>query len=438
MMLDRLDISLISIAVTVLLMVLRMPIGIALSLSAFGGIWQMTTFTTAIGIVRTVPYSFVATWELSAIPMFLLMGYIAAGTGITRSMFVGLRNLMRNVPGGLAVSSVLATTLFAASSGSSLATAAAMSKITVPEMLRAGYDKRLATGSIAAAGTLGSIIPPSIVMVIYGVFTGAPIGQLFMAGFLPGLLTAAAYIALIMTRVVVNPALAPRDIARPGEPVERVRWMDVWPLPVLILGVLGGIFAGLFSATEAGAVGAAFAFVIAAMRRSLSREGLTTAIVDTVKSSASIFMLAVGAALFQRLIALSQMPVVLSDNLLAISDNVYVIIFFVAVLYLVLGVFLDAMGLLLLTLPILLPVLAELDVNLIWFGIIIVKLLEVDLIVPPLGMNCFVIKTAVGDRVALPEIFKGVMWFVVLEFILLAVLVAFPQISLFLPSLMAG
>lgn len=438
MVLDRVDIGLLSIGITLILMFLRMPIGIALSLSAFGGIWMITSFTAAIGLVRTVPYSFVATWELSAIPMFLLMGYIAANSGITRGLFIALRNACRNIPGGLASASVFATALFSSASGSSIATAAAMSRITVPEMLRAGYDKALASGTVAAAGGLGSLIPPSILMVIFGIFTGAPIGQLFMAGFLPGLLTALAYVALITVRVSLNPALAPRARIESGAPVERASWGDIIPLPLLILGVLGGIFAGLFSATEAGAIGSVMALAVAAWRRSLHWVQLKQAILDTVKSTSAIFVIAVGAALFQRLMGLSQLPNELSNFLLELSDNPLVIIALIAVVYVILGMFLDSTGIMLLTLPLLMPVLSELNINLIWFGILVIKLLEIGLMTPPVGMNCFVLKSALGDQIDLQTIFKGVAWYVALELVVFTILVFFPQISLFLPNLMLG
>jgi C4-dicarboxylate transporter DctM subunit len=419
-------------------MALRVPIGLALGLSAFGGIALITNFDAAVGIVRAVPYSFVATWEFSAIPMFLLMGFVAAGTGVTRGLFIGLRNLCRNIPGGLASASVLATALFSSGSGSSLATAAAMSRITVPEMLKAGYNKGLATGAVAAAGGLGSLIPPSILMVIYGVFTGAPIGQLFMAGVLPGILTALAFVLLITVRVWLKPSLAPKLVLAPGEVLEKAKFADIWPLPVLVLGVMGGIFTGAFSATEAGAVGAALAILVAFVRRTLTLQSLMTAIVDTAKSTAGIFVIAMGAAMFQRLMGLSQLPNELADVLLQISDNPIVIISLIAVCYIILGMFLDSMGIMLLTLPLLLPILIGLDINLVWFGIIVIKLLEIGLITPPVGMNCFVVKSSLGSQVDLATIFKGVFWFVIMEFVLVVILIAFPQISLYLPNLLSG
>lgn len=435
---DRLEIGVASIVVTLVLMALRVPIGIALGLSAFGGITLITNFNAAVGIARSIPYSFVATWEFSAIPMFLLMGFIAASTGVTKGLFIGLRNLCRNIPGGLASASVFATALFSAGSGSSLATAAAMSRITVPEMLRAGYDKGLATGSIAAAGGLGSLIPPSILMVVYGVFTGAPIGQLFVAGIIPGIITALAFALLITTRVLAKPSLAPKLVTEPGQPVERASFGDLWPLPVLVLGVMGGIFAGVFSATEAGAIGAALALVIALARGSLTFETFMKSVVDTAKGTAAIFVIAMGAALFQRLMGLSQLPNELANMLLQFSDNPIVIIALIAVVYVILGMFLDSIGIMLLTLPLLLPILVGLDINLVWFGIIVIKLLEIGLITPPVGMNCFVVKSSLGSQVDLATVFKGVAWFVVVEIILVAVLVGFPQLSLFLPNLMLG
>lgn len=433
---DRVDIGLVSLAVTLLLIAIRMPIGIALAGVSFVGIGVLTSWKAAWGIVSAIPYNFIATWEFSAVPMFLLMGYIAARSGITSGLFQGMRIMLARVPGSLASASVAASALFAAASGSSVATSAALSRIAVPEMLKAGYEKGLATGTVAVAGTLGSLIPPSILMVIYGVFTGTPIGELFMAGFIPGVLSAIAFILMITIRVKLKPSLAPRvDTAFTAEE-KRAALMDVWPLPTLILGVLGGIFAGVFTPTEAGAVGALLAIAVAAARRSLSLPMLWQAIIDAAVATSVMFIIAMGAAMFTRLMGLSQVPAFIADQVLTISDNKYVVILIIAAIYLFLGMFIDSIGIILLTLPILMPLLTELDINMIWFGIITIKLLEIGLVTPPVGLNVYVIKTSLGNLVDLPSIFRGCTWFIATDIVMLLILVAFPILSLFLPGLM--
>lgn len=433
----RLDIGLLSIAVTVALMVIRVPIGVAMVSVSFVGISLAVSFDAAWGMLGSIPYAFIASWELSAVPMFLMMGYIAASAGLTHGLFVAMRLLFGWLPGSLAVASVGAAALFAAACGSSPAASAALSRIAVPEMLKSGYDKALATGTIAAAGTLGSLIPPSIIMVIYGVFTNTPVGPLFMAGILPGILTAFAFSVMLIVRVMFKPSLAPRSDAVLSHAEKRAALRDLWPLPTLIMGVMGGIMMGVFSPTEAGAVGAFLAIIIGALRRSLSLPMIWQALVDTSKATAIIFFVALGAALFQRLMAVSQIPTYFSSSILAFSDNLYVALALIAVLYLVLGMFLDSIGIMLLTLPVIMPLLTTLNVDFIWFGIIVVKLLEMGLVTPPLGINVFVVKSSLGKLVDLQTVFRGVTWFVATDAVVLLILIAFPIISLYLPALLS-
>ncbi|MEO4042167.1 TRAP transporter large permease [Hoeflea sp. CAU 1731] len=434
---DRLDIGLISIVACMALMAIRVPIGVALISMSFIGIAWVINLNAAWGILSSIPYSFIATWELSAIPMFLLMGYVAAWSGMTKGLFTAMRLLFNWIPGNLAVASVGAAALFSAASGSSPATSAALARIAVPEMLKSKYDPALATGTIAAAGTLGSLIPPSIIMIIYGVFTNTEIGPLFVAGFLPGLLTAVCFSAMIIIRVKAKPALAPSSKLTLAPEERAAAYRDLWPLPTLIIGVLGGIMTGVFSPTEAGAVGALLAVLIAATRRSLSATVLWQSLRDAAISTAVIFFIAIGAAMFQRLMGISQIPAFFSGLILDFSDNKYIVILLISLIYLVLGCFLEPIGIMLLTLPIVLPLLIDLEIDLIWFGILSVKLLEIGLVTPPLGLNVYVVNTSLGGRVPLTTIFRGVTWFVVTDLFVLLMLVSFPQISLWLPGITA-
>jgi len=391
----------------------------------------------ALGIVTAVPFNFVGDWNLSAIPMFLFMGFLASAAGLTRGLFDAMRVFLARLPGGIAITSVGACALFAAASGSSVATASAMSRIATPEMLRYRYDPGLASGVIAASGTLGSLIPPSILMVLFGYFAEVSIGKLFVAGFLPGLLSAALYMAMITGRVWLNPSLAPRvdQVATREEKLAMLR--EVWALPVLIIGVLSGIFFGIFTPTEAGAVGALLALVIAATRRELNTARFIDAVKRTLFSTASVFLVVIGTVLLTRLMALSGVPGFLADQFLIFGDSTLMLFIMIALLYIVLGMFVDSIGLMLLTLPVVLPILNQMDVNLIWFGIIVIKLLEIGLVTPPVGLNVFVIKGALGDLVPLTTIFRGVMWFIAMDFVALILIYAFPSLSLFLPSLMS-
>lgn len=420
------------------LIAVRVPIGVALGLVSFVGIWALTNLTAAWGIVTALPFNFVGNWSLSAIPMFLLMGFIASHSGLTGGVFESMRLVMGRVPGGLASASVAACGMFAAASGSSVATAAAMSRIAVPEMLKSGYAPSLATGVVAASGTLGSLIPPSILMVLYGIFTEQSIGKLFIAGVIPGVLSAAIYIGMITVRATLNPEIAPRVDIKPTQLERLCALKEVWPFPILVVGVLGGIFTGIFTPTEAGAVGATTACLLAAMRRRLTMKVTRAAISETTDATASIFILAVGAVMFTRFTSLSGIPEFLATAMIGASGGITMLILQIALIYIILGMFIDGIGLMLLTLPIILPVLNAADVNLIWFGIITIKLLEIGLITPPVGLNVYIMKSALGDTVSLSAIFRGVFWFLIMDILMLLILITFPTLTLWLPDLMIG
>lgn len=423
-------------AAVLLLIALRTPIGIALLVVSFVGVWMGMGFQVAWGIARAIPFDFIANWSFSAVPMFLLMGYIASNGGLTDGLFKALKILLCWLPGGLASAGVGACALFSAASGSSVATAAAMSRIAVPEMLKQGYDKALATGAIASAGTLGSLIPPSILMIVYAIFANVSVGKLFMAGFLPGLLSAVMYVLMITIRVKLNPSLAPRQSLRllPGETAAALK--EVWPLPTLILGVLGGIFLGIMTPTEAGAVGASLAMLLVATRRKLNWQLVKIAVHDAAIGTSTVFVIAVGATMFTSFMGFAGVPAAVSSALLSVTDGTITLIIMIAVIYILLGMFIDSIGIMLLTLPIIYPMLQAGNVDMIWFGIIVIKLLEIGMITPPIGLNCYVISSALRGTVPLSTIFRGAMWFILTDLITLTLIIAFPAISLWLPSIM--
>lgn len=433
---DNLTIGFVALGAGLLLMAIRVQIGAALGIVSFLGIAGILNMKAAFGIVTAVPFYFVGDWNLTAVPMFLLMGYIASSAGLTAGLFHAMRLLLSRLPGGLGVASVGACALFAAASGSSVATSSAMARIATPEMLKYKYDPGLASGVVAASGTLGSLIPPSILMVLFGYFAEVSIAKLFVAGFLPGLVSALLYMVMIVGRSIANPKLAPALNEHPALAEITAALGEIWPLPLLIGGVLVGIFTGIFTPTEAGAVGAMLAMVIAAARGKLNRQVLSNAFFQTLSGTAGIFMVVIGTVLLTRLVALAGITDFMADAMLSLGTNEVMLILMIAVIYVILGMFVDSIGLMLLTLPILLPVVREANMDIIWFGIIVIKLLEIGLVTPPVGLNVYVIKGALGELVSLQQVFRGIWWFILMDIVALVVIVAFPQLSLWLPNLM--
>lgn len=430
------EIGFVGIGILVALIALRVPIGVSLIGVSFFGIWAMVGEKAAWGILGVVPYSFAATWQLSSVPMFLLMGFFCFHAGLTKGLFDAARVWLSGLPGGLAVATVFGAAGFAAVTGSSVACAAAMGRIAVPEMMRHRYDVSLATGTVAAAGTIGALIPPSILLIIYGIIAEVPISRLFLGGVGAGLLTAFGYVMVITIRATINPELAPRltETVPLAEKVAALK--DTWPVILLMACVFGGLFGGLFTPTEAGAVGAFLSLVIAGIKGSLTLERFKNALLETLLTSASLFIIAIGASMLTRFLALSGAGDYLSEMVVAIGANELMLLVGISVVYLVLGMFLEPLGAMLLTLPILLPIIATTGFSLVWFGVLLTKFLEIGMITPPIGLNVFVIKGVVGDLATTSTIFRGIMWFLVSDLIVIVLLIAFPDIVLYLPSLM--
>jgi C4-dicarboxylate transporter, DctM subunit len=433
---DKFTIGMMATGAGMILIVLRIQIGVALGIVSFFGIATILGWRPAWGMVTAIPFNFVGDWNLTAIPMFLLMGYIAFSAGLTAGLFQAMRVMLSWLSGGLAIASVAACAFLSAASGSSVAVSAAMARIATPEMLKYKYDPGLAAGVIAAAGTLGSMIPPSLLLLLYGYFADVSIAKLFMAGFVPGIMSALMFAAMIIIRVRLNPSLAP-PIEEEFKPEERKAALaEVWPLPVLIVSVLVGIFVGFFTPTEGAAVGAAMAILLAAIKGTLSWRVLRQAGLSALSGTSSIFMVVIGTVLLGKMMALTGVPEVISKWLLGMGGDQLTVVLMVVVLYLILGCFLDSISILLLTMPIVMPIARAVDADLIWFGIVLVKLLEIGLVTPPVGLNVYVMKSALGTLIPLPTIFGGIAWFVVADMITLALVIAFPRLVLFLPSLM--
>jgi len=424
------------VAALLALLAAGLPVGAALGIVALGGLAHLAGAGAALSVLGSVPFQVAASWELTAIPMFLVMGAVATRSGMAADLFAAARLWLARVPGGLAVSATLAAAGFGAASGSSLAASAAMTRLAVPEMLRHGYDRGLAAGVVASAGTLAALIPPSVMFVLYGVFAEVSIARLLMAGLLPGLLTATLYTAMIVVRCRRDPGLAPK-VAEGGACRAAVRWRATartWPLAALMAGVLGGLYGGWLTPTEAGAAGAALAIALAFARRRLGWRGLGESLTEAVTTTAQIFFVAVGAILFTRFLALAGLGDALADAVAPWAGAPLALVAAMALAYLVLGMFLDPIGIMLITIPVFVPLGEALGLDPVWLGVLIVKFIEIGLLTPPVGFQVYVVRAAADDTLPLGTIFRGCGWFLACEVVAVGLLIAFPQISLALPN----
>lgn len=424
------------IAILMGLLALRLPVALALIVVSFGGMWTMLGWTPAMGILANTPYSFAAKWTMSAVPMFLLMGFVAYHTGLTAGLFDAAKALLARLPGGLAISSILACSGFAAVSGSSLANSAAMGRIAIPEMIKAGYKPSIAAGCIAAGGTIGALIPPSILMIIYGVIAETSIVQVFLGGIVIGLLTAVSYCVVILTIAWARPDVLPR-LAVVDRADARVALRQVTPLVVLIVLVFGGLFSGLFTATQAGAVGALGTVVLAAIMGRLRRDVIRRSVSETVITTASLLIIGIGATMFTRFLGVSGFSGFIASFVGDTGMSLMTVLLVIVCIYLILGTFMEPFGAMLVTLPIFLPLIEAQGLSLVWFGVLVVKLLEVGMITPPVGMNVFVIKNVASRYVTVMDVFRGVTPFILADLVVVALIVAVPALVLFLPELMS-
>src|SRR5881227_1634667 len=431
------DPTLLSSLILILMFVLLfcgMPIGFAMGLSAFVGTLLLIDAQAALSLLGQTAYDTALNYNLSVIPLFVLMGYIGGEAGLNESLYRACNAWLGHRRGGLALATIGACGAFAAICGSSLATAATMAQIALPEMRKYKYDDRLATGAVAAGGAIGILIPPSIIMVIYGLLTETSISKLFLAGFLPGLLTVAGFMATIVVITRINPRLGP-PAARATRRERLLVLRDVWGPAALFLLVIGGLYIGVFSPTEAASVGAVGAFVLGIINHGFDRAMLSASLLDTVKTTAQIFTILIGAILFNNFLIRASMPTIVSGWITGLPLGKTAILLVIIGMYFILGCLLDSLAMILLTIPIVFPIVSALGYDPVWFGIIIVMVVELGLITPPIGMNVFIIKGIARD-VPLYTIFRGVTPFIVAQIVLILILIAFPQIALWLPSTM--
>ena len=416
------------------LLLLGAPIAFGLLLVGFIGFAVLQGIDPALSMVGQIAFTTVLNEELSVIPLFILMGGFIAVSRLSDDLYAAANAFLGHLRGGLAMATVVACAGFASVCGSSFATAATMCKVALPPMRKYGYADTLAAGSIASGATLGIMIPPSVPLLIYGIITRTDVGKLFIAGILPGLLGTALYMSSVYVVTQRNPGLGP-----PGTRSSAAeRWHSlsrIWAVVALFVFIIGGIYVGIFTPTEAAGVGASASFVYALWRRSLSWRGLLGVLLDSAKTTATIFFLLIGAFVYSNFIDIAGVPKELarwiSDTTLA---PVAVIAIVIAV-YIVLGCILDSMSMMFLTVPLFFPIVAGLGYDLVWFGIIVVTVIEISLITPPVGLNVFVLHHVQPD-ISTPTIFRGVMPFVAADIVRVSLLVLFPSIALVLPRLM--
>ncbi len=427
-------IGVIGIGVLFLLLLIGMPIGYTLAFVGFAGISIITDPVVAMPTLVKSFYSTFTTYSFTVIPLFVIMGELASICGLSQGIYDVADKWLRRLPGGLAIATIGACSGFAAICVSSVATAATLGRVALPEMDRYGYDKHLATGSVAAGGTLGFLIPPSIGFVVYGILTEQSIGKLLISGFLPGFLLAIAYIAIIVIWVKAKPMAAPSSPETVSFMEKVVSLKSVWELIVGFLLVMGGLYLGFFTPTEAGGMGAFFLFVVTLFKRKLNWAKLKIALQETAKISIMIFIILAGAYVFTYFMALSMIPMKLAGWLTSLEMSRYFILAIILIGYLVLGCFLDATSMMVMTLPVIFPTILKLGFDPIWFGVISVLMMEAGLITPPLGLNIFVI-SGVAD-VPIEVVFRGAIYFLLAIFVVVFLITSFPQIALFLPGLM--
>lgn len=427
-------IGILGIVFMFVLLAMGMYIGIAMALVGFLGLCVLVGWESGMSILGMTPLAEGSSYTLSVIPLFVLMGQFAFISGISTDIYKTVHAWLGRFRGGLAMATICACAGFAAVCGSSLATGATMGMVAIPEMDKYKYNQKLSTGCVAAGGTLGILIPPSIGFVIYGILTQESIGRLFMAGILPGILLALLFILTIYVQCLFDPEMGPRGEATTWQ--QKIRSLSgTWGILLLIFIVMGGLYLGIVTPTEAAGVGAFGSFVIALLKGKLRMAGLIQCLIDTGKTTAMIFLIIIGANIFSSFLGLARIPMGLAAFIAGLALPKMVILMAIILIFMLMGCVMDCYAIMILTVPIIFPVVEALQFDPIWFGVLMVIVLEVGLITPPVGLNVFVLKAAAPD-VPLTVIFRGVLPFLVAALLTIAIITIFPEIATFLPSRM--
>ncbi len=433
---NPLIIGILGIGVLFVLLALRMQIGFAMALVGFGGFAILSGFGPGLAILGFEPYQTVSSYTLSVIPLFMLMGQFANHSNLGTEIYETANKWIGFLPGGLAMATVGACAMFAAISGSSLATAAMFGTIALPEMQKLDYSEKLATGCIAAGGTLGILIPPSSVLILYGILTEQSIGRLFIAGIIPGILLSLMFIGTIFVITKINPSMG-----RPGPKYtikEKVYSLkNTWAILTLFLLVIGGLYAGWFTPTAAAGVGAFGAFFITLLKGRLKWDTLIISLKEAASSTAMIFGILIGAMVFQYFMTLSQIPTTLASLIIGAGMGKYLVISLIILGFILLGCFMEGLSIMVLAIPIIFPIVINMGFDPIWFGIILTLTMEMSLITPPVGVNVFVL-SGVAKDIPMSTMFKGILPFWIAMFICIIILLIFPELVTYLPNKMMG
>lgn len=440
---EPLHVGLGAMAAMLILIALAIPIGIAISLVAIAGLYMIGGMPLMLSTLEGLPYQFSSQFGFVVIPMFILMGAFAEISGVTRDFFTFFHRVIGHVRGGLLMVTTLSSAGFAAVSGSTMVNAVVFTRIALPQMIRFGYDRSIAAGCIAAAGTFAALIPPSIMMVVYGLLTGQSIGRLLIAGIVPGLLTAVSYLIGIAVLTRLRPDIAPVTNERFTLREKLASFLEIWPFGLLTVLVVGGIYSGAMFPSSAGAVGAVGAFAILLLRGALGHpmprgRAIFEAMQGAAVTTAILFLVIIGGLLLSRLFVFSGFI----DEIVWFIEDLQVprltVLLVIMAMYIVLGCFMDTISMTVVTVPFIFPIIVSLGYDPIWFGVLLIKLIEIGVLTPPVGLNLFAVIGAAEGRVRSIEVFRGVAPFLVIELVILGVLVAVPDLALWLPNLMRG
>jgi tripartite ATP-independent transporter DctM subunit len=429
---DPISVGILSLVALTLFLMSGVRIAFATALCGFLGLWLLRGYEPAAALSAQTILGHVTNYNLLVLPLFIMMGFFAYYANITRDIYWAARQWLGHLPGGLAIATVAGSAGFAAACGASTASAAVMGRVALPELKKYGYDDKIATGCVAAGGTLAIMIPPSVLMVIYGFIAEESIGALLLAGILPGLLQAGTYIIMLLIRFKIDPSLGP--------PIRGITWRDrlvslkgVWGMIAIILLVMGSMYTGLATPTEAAGVGALGALLLALPRMRLPE--FKASMIETVRTTALIFAIVAGVLIFVHFLGFTGTPAAIAKGIVGLDVPPIVVLIGILALYLILGMFIDGIGMVLLTVPIILPTIKELGIDPIVFGILVVRMVEIGLMTPPVGLNVYVLK-GVAKGVSMGDIFRGCGWFVAVDIVNVAILLAFPEIILIVPQTM--
>lgn len=430
-----------SVLIVLVLIGVGIPIGYSIAAVALGGLYLIGGPTLILTSVEGIPYEFASQYGFVVIPMFILMGAFAEISGITKDFYDFFYRLLGKVRGGLLMVTILSSAGFAAISGSTMVNAVVFTRIALPQMLSFGYDRALAAGCIAAAGTFAALIPPSIMMVVYALLTGQSIGELLIAGIVPGLLTAVAYLVLVGVMAHIKPSLAPVPDVQFTLRDKLTSFYSIWPFVLLAIIVIGGIYTGAMPPSSAGAVGAVGAFIIMVLRSALRKEPIArkdiyASMRGAALTSASLFLIIIAGLLLSRFFVYSGFVDEIVYFIRDLDIQPYMVIAAIILMYLILGCFMDTVSMTVVTVPFIYPIVVNLGYDPVWFGVVLIKLIEIGVLTPPIGLNLFAVISSAQGRISTQDMFRGVVPFLILELFILAALYMFPGIVLWLPSLM--